>query len=306
MTSTDSPAPSLPPEALIAEIEEAALELARLAGERIAATLEQEIVVEYKNPGRDGAEPTNPVSEVDRAIEQLLRERLAERFPDHGIIGEEVGDPHDPASEFVWVVDPVDGTTNFVNGFPLFASSIGVLHLGRPLVGAVWCSTGHALRAGVYHARRGGELRFEGEPVPSERPSVGVSRRLAAMPGGAAGRMRSLDTRVTGSAAIECAFVAAGIFQSAMFGAPSLWDVAGGVCLVQAAGRSALTRGRDGWQQLERFDPPASLREDREPTLRDWRQPLILGSEEEAERLRHSIRGPSRWRRWKWRLLKRV
>ena len=306
MSRSDGPSPPLPPEALVVEIEEAALALARLAGERIADTLEREIVVEYKSGGRDSEDPSNPVSEVDRAVEQLLRERLAERFPDHAIIGEEVKDAHNPNSEFVWVVDPIDGTTNFVNGFPLFASSIGVLHLGRPLAGAIWCSTGHALRAGVYHAHRGGALRFEGEPVPAERPSSGVSRRLAAAPGGAPGRMRAHDTRVTGSAALECAFVAAGIFQSAMFGAPSIWDVAAGVCLVQAAGRSALTRGRDGWEQLERFDPPAAVREDREPTLRDWRQPLILGSDEAAEALSRSIRGPRWWRRMKWRLLKRV
>ena len=54
---------------------------------------------------------------------------------------------------------------NFVNGFPLFAASIGVLHQGRPLVGAVWCSTSHALRAGVYHARAGGARWPTGRPM---------------------------------------------------------------------------------------------------------------------------------------------
>jgi myo-inositol-1(or 4)-monophosphatase len=65
----------------------------------------------------------------------------------------------------VWAIDPIDGTTNFVNGFPLFAASIGMLHRGCPVVGAIWCSTSYALRAGVYHARAGGALRFEGEPL---------------------------------------------------------------------------------------------------------------------------------------------
>ena len=300
-TDPDDPYPgdSYPDDAALAEIEEAALALARLAGERIAETLEHEIVVEYKDEARGDGTPTNPVSEVDHAIEALLRERLAERFPDHGIIGEEVAEASGADCDFVWVVDPVDGTTNFINGFPLFASSIGVLHRGRPVAGAIWCSTGHALRPGVYHARRGGALRFEGEPVPAGRPSVGVSRRLVAVPGGAPGRLKALDTRVTGSAALECAFVAAGIFQSTIFGAPGIWDVAAGVCLVRAAGHSALTKGREGWQPLERFDPPASVREEGEPTMRDWRQPLILAVEEEAERLRRSVRGPSWWVRLK-------
>ena len=300
--------PPLPSDDVLAEIEEAALALGRLAGARIAETLAHEITVEYKDGGRDGRAPTNPVSDVDRAIEQFIRERVEARFPEHGVLGEEFEWHTDADREFVWVVDPVDGTTNFVNGFPLFASAIGVLHHGRPVAGAIWCSTGHALRAGVYHARRGGPLRFEDEPVPARRPSRGVSRRLGAVPGGARGRLPHWDTRVTGSAAIECAFVAAGIFQSAVFAAPSIWDVAAGVCLVQSAGHVALTRGRRGWEQLERFEPPADVREDRQHTLHDWRQLLILGSEEGAERQRASMRRPSPWtrlrRRW-WPRLKR-
>ncbi len=288
----------------LAAIEEAALEFGRLAGERIAEALEQEIVVEYKDETTTaGGAPTNPVSETDRAIEALLRERIAGRFPEHGVIGEEASGDAEAGREFVWVLDPVDGTANFVNGFPLFSSSIGVLRRGRPVVGAIWCSTSHALRPGVYHAREGGPLCFEGAPAPLGRPSVGVTRRLGAAPGGAPGRLRRLDTRVTGSASLECAFVAAGIFQSAIFGSPSIWDVAAGVCLVRSSERVALTlRGKD-WGALERFEPPDSVSGDRAPTLRDWRQPLILGTEEEAEALvRRSRSLGVRWMRTRWRL----
>ena len=281
------PGPPLPTESEIIEIEGVALELARLAGERIVATLEHEITVEYKDDGDDRHPPRNPVSEVDHAVERFLRERVAERFPAHCIIGEEVDSHPDADDEFVWVVDPVDGTTNFVNGFPLYAAAIGVLHHGRPIAGAIWCSTSHALRPGVYHAHHGGELRFEGEPVPHGRPSSGVTRHLGAGPGGASLRFRGdWDIRVTGSAAIECAFVAAGIFQSALFAAPSIWDVAGGVCLVHAAGLTALTRGPRGWEPLQRFEAPARVREDRAPSLRDWRQLLVLGTPESTEQMR--------------------
>ncbi len=292
----------------LAAIEEAALDLGRLAGERITEALEREIVVEYKDETTTaGGAPTNPVSETDRAIEALLREQIAERFPEHGVIGEEVGDDDEAGREFVWVLDPVDGTANFVNGFPLFACSIGVLQRGRPVVGAIWCSTSHALRPGVYHAREGGPLCFEGEPAPLGRPSVGVTRRLGAAPGGAPGRLRSLDTRVTGSAALECAFVAAGIFQSAIFGSPSIWDVAAGVCLVRSSGRLALTMQGKEWSALERFEAPASVRGDRTPTIRDWRQPLILGTEDEAEALvRRSRSLGVRWMRARWRLRQRL
>ncbi|MYE47463.1 MAG: hypothetical protein F4X25_12125, partial [Chloroflexi bacterium] len=126
-------------------------------------------------------------------------------------------------------------------------------------------------------------------------------------PAAAPGRLRRLDTRVTGSAALECAFVAAGIFQSALFGAPSIWDVAAGVCLVRSSGRVAVTRGTGGWSALEHFEAPASVRGDRTPTIRDWRQPLILGTEEEAEALvRRAGSLGVRWMRMRWQLRQRL
>lgn len=303
----DPPGGPLPGDALLAEIEGVALDLARLGGAEIMSAFQREISVEYKTEARGDAAPTDPVSEVDRAVEQLLRERLSERFPEHGIVGEEVDDQPAPDQEFLWVVDPVDGTSNFVNGFPLFACSIGVLHRGRPVVGAVWCSTNHELRPGVYHARRGGPLRFEQGPVTPERPGGDVSRRLAAAPAGAPGRTATWDNRVTGSAAIECTFVAAGIFNSASFWAVRLWDVAAGATLLRAAGREVLVRGRGGWAPLQRFEAPdtvprAAREEQREPTLRDWRQPLLVGEPEAVQHLRGRIRGPSRWRRLRFRL----
>ena len=279
-------APPLPPASELEAIEEAALGLARLAGERIAATLDREIAVEYKDGGADGRPPSNPVSEVDREVERLLRERVAERFPGHAVLGEESGTHPGPGDAWVWVVDPVDGTTNFVNGFPLYAASVGVLYGGRPVAGAIWCSASHALRPGVYHARLGGALRFEGGALPPVRPASGVSRALGAGPAGSPPSFRGWDIRVTGSAALECAYVAAGVFRYAAFTAPGIWDVAAGVCLVRAAGLSALTRGPDGWRELERFEAPSSVREEREPSLRDWRQFLAIGEDEATGRIR--------------------
>lgn len=282
------------PAALLDDIERLATELARLAGAEITATLGREITVEYKDT-RNADRPANPVSNVDQAVEALVREQIGQRFPEHGIVGEEVEVQPDPAHDFLWVIDPVDGTTNFVNGFPLFAASVGVLHRGRPIAGAIWCSTGHELHPGVYHARAGGSLMFDGREVPRGRPSVGVRRRLVAGPGGQASQW---DIRVTGSAAIECAFVAAGIFSSSVFWGLFLWDVAAGVVLVRAAGLDVWTRGSNGWIPLERFEAPARVKEDRPPTLRDWRQPLVIGTDEAAAGIRRDGRGP----RWWWRV----
>lgn len=303
-TGTSSPSVEL-----LAEIEALAVDLAHRAGAQIIATLGSAIAVEYKREDtRGGTAPTNPVSEVDHAVEAMIREAVGARFPDHGIIGEEVEIHPDPSLEFLWVIDPVDGTTNFVNGYPLFASCIGVLQHGVPVAGAIWCATSHQVRAGVYHARRGGPLLFDGEPVPASRPSSGVRRRLVARPGGAPPRLAQWDTRVTGSTAIECAFVASGIFAAATFWGPFVWDVAAGVVLIEAAGLEVWTLQDREWRRFERFEMPASVREDRAPTLRDWRQPLAIGTSEAVaptlrERRSRVWRVRARIRRWVMRFL---
>jgi myo-inositol-1(or 4)-monophosphatase len=78
----------------------------------------------------------SPVTLADRGAEQVMREMIARRFPDHGIVGEEFGTERGDA-EFVWVLDPVDGTKSFVLGVPLFGTLIGLLHEGRPLLGCI-------------------------------------------------------------------------------------------------------------------------------------------------------------------------
>lgn len=284
-----------PPVAFLADLEATALELALLGGQEIEAGLRRTLTIDYKTAGKGDTAPRNPVSELDRAIEALVRERIAARFPAHAVIGEEVEGPPAPDTEFLWVIDPLDGTSNFLNGFPLVACSIGVLQHGRPVAGAIWCSSALALRPGVYHARLGGPLSFDGDRV-QRGAREGLRRRLAAAPGGASAASPGWDHRVTGSAAIECAFVAAGAFNSALFFAPSIWDVAAGVLLVRAAGLEVLERApgkRAGWRPFERFDIPERTTDGRVPSLRDWRRPLLMG---EAEPVRARLEALKRRR----------
>jgi len=151
----------------------------------------------------------------------------------------------------------------------LFAASIGVLYRGRPVVGAVWCATSHALRAGVYHGRVGAPLHFD--EVPTDlKVNPSVQRRLAGDPGGGGNFGFLWDTRKTGSAAIECAFVAAGLLRVSRFEAPNVWDVAGGLALVRAAALDVWTIEKGEWVPLDRFGGP-------DGDIRRWRQPLIIG-----------------------------
>lgn len=78
----------------------------------------------------------DPVTEADKGAERAIRKLIGERYPDHGIIGEEYGEDR-PDAEFVWVLDPVDGTRAFIAGLPLWTTLIGLRHEGRPVLGSI-------------------------------------------------------------------------------------------------------------------------------------------------------------------------
>ncbi len=77
-----------------------------------------------------------PVTIADRGAEELMRQRIKEKFPTHGIIGEEHGNENEDA-EFVWVLDPIDGTKSFITGVPLWGTLIALLHQGQPVLGCI-------------------------------------------------------------------------------------------------------------------------------------------------------------------------
>ncbi|MEO2043845.1 MAG: inositol monophosphatase family protein [Nitrospinaceae bacterium] len=78
----------------------------------------------------------SPVTIADRNAEEILRKKISKYFPDHGIIGEEFGDQN-PDAEWVWTIDPIDGTRSFIRGLPLFASMIALLHNKNPVLGII-------------------------------------------------------------------------------------------------------------------------------------------------------------------------
>jgi histidinol phosphatase-like enzyme (inositol monophosphatase family) len=105
-------------------------ELARASGEIIAPLYRDAgLAVHHKSDG-------SPVTEADRRAEAVMREMISARYPSHGIMGEEMGTERADA-EFVWVLDPIDGTISFTAGCPLFATLVGLLHHGRPVVGMI-------------------------------------------------------------------------------------------------------------------------------------------------------------------------
>jgi myo-inositol-1(or 4)-monophosphatase len=277
----NAPAKAILPADDLEQVESLAVELANIAGAEIKSALGSIFTVRYKTGATGSSLWRDPVSEVDHKVEKIIRERIAGHFPGHGIIGEEMKAQPSRDSSFIWAVDPIDGTTNFINGFPMFAASIGVLHNRRPVAGAVWCATSHALRAGVYHAREGGKLRFEGSDVtPKANPAVRSG--LAGVPVIKAEDMM-WETRKTGSAAIECALVAAGLLRVARFSNPNIWDVAGGLALVRAARGIVRQKVGDGWQPMDAFEPATGP--DDQKGIRFWRRSIVVGTPDAVEKM---------------------
>lgn len=176
------------------EILEFALSLSREAGEFILP-LWRNVAVDHKP---DGSE----VTEADRGAEQLLRRRIAGRYPDHAVVGEEFGGESARDAEHLWLLDPIDGTASFAIGLPTFGTLIGYLRRGEPSVGVigahalgetVYAAAGH----GCWYRREGSEprrVRTSAVTAPAEafviathleqtdldprrpNPSVGLSR----------------------------------------------------------------------------------------------------------------------------------
>lgn len=261
-------------DAKLRQLELFATELARASGREAELSLARAIAFDFKTPGKGEVAPRDPVTEVDRRIEDSVRSTVEQSYPEHGFVGEEGGAFLRDRGErgFVWAVDPIDGTSNFLHRYPLFAVSIACLHDGDPVVGAVWCAASHALRPGVYHARRGGQLCFDGVSL-HERGMARIQRPLLGTGGRSDLDARAVwsghDVRVSGSAAIECAFVAADVLRGSRLAPLSVWDVAGGIALVRAAGKQVLVQENERWRPFERFEGP----------LLGWRRALAIGDE---------------------------
>ncbi len=270
----------LPPSTMLKELENAAARFARAAGDHISNTPRDTIRVQLKKARTGLAADSAPVSNVDREVEQTIRDGISDRFPSHAILGEESEQAQsDDASAYVWVIDPIDGTTNYLNGLPLYGCSIGVLYRHFPIAGAVWCACTHAQRPGVYHACEDGPLSFDGEPLTRRTPSC---RGIASEPGDTPRYGAFFDTRVLASASLECAFAAAGLIQLAYISAPAIWDVAGGIALARAAGCRVITRRDHEWTPFTSFTPRNARK--RLATLRSWRQPVLIGEPRAVDR----------------------
>jgi len=196
------------------------------------------------------------VTEADRESEKAVLACLADRFPAHRVLSEEAGYRGGDASDFEWIVDPLDGTTNFLQGLPTYAVSIACRKGDRMAAAAILAPE----RDDLFTASRGGGACWNGQPIRvSNRPGLAGAFLATGYPFRA---KAALDTyldvfrdvflearaiRRCGAAALDLAYTAAGIFDGFFEFRLSAWDVAAGSLLIEEAGGAVtdLDGGRD-------------------------------------------------------------
>ncbi len=221
------------------QILETAVEIARESGALVANYHQRHIPFETKGE-------FDLVTEADRSSEKLIVERLRSHFPAHAIVAEE-GSGHESASEYRWFIDPLDGTTNFAHGFPMFCVSMGLERAGELIAGVVY----DPIHGELFTAERGAGAFLNNHRIHVS-PVARVSDSLAST--GFPNRKRhhnsnihfyyqlamaSHGVRRTGSAALDLAFVAAGRLDFFWEFGLKPWDMAAGALLVQEAGGRA-------------------------------------------------------------------
>lgn len=230
-----------------------AVRAARRAGELMIRQLNQLEALEVTEKSRN-----EYVTEVDHRAEDAIIEVIQDHYPEHSILAEERG--QQGSHEYQWIIDPLDGTTNFVHGFPVFSISIAVAHNGQLEHGVVY----DPLRQEIFSASRGQGAQLDGRKIRVSR-RVNMQQSLIATGFPYRKNMEHLDDylamlksvitassgiRRPGSAALDLCYVAAGRVDGFWEVGLNIWDIAAGALLIkEAGGRISDFHGSDGYLQ---------------------------------------------------------
>jgi myo-inositol-1(or 4)-monophosphatase len=219
------------------ELLETARILAREAGDHIRRSASQLRQVDYK--GR-----ADLVTDVDRRSEEIILDGIRRAYPDHAVLAEESGG-NEAQSDFHWIVDPIDGTTNFVHGYPFYCVSIAVQYRQETMAAVVF----NPVAGELFSALKGGGAHLNGNPITvSATDELSKSLVATGFPYQLGERWQhsmtlfeafyrnSHGVRRDGAAALDLCYVAAGRFEGFWEYELSPWDVAAGLLIVQEAG----------------------------------------------------------------------
>ncbi|MBC8141570.1 MAG: inositol monophosphatase [Armatimonadetes bacterium] len=178
------------------------------------------------------------VTDVDHAVERLLRDRIGAAYPTHAILGEEFGQTGTVSPDVpLWCLDPVDGTTNLANGLPLWCVSIGVIFGDAAVAGVV----NAPMTDDIYAAAQGAGATWNGKPLPRLASGGQIAPEEAYIVCGTSVRRMDLGRlqaklRILGSAALDLCYVAAGQAKGCQCACTSLYDLAAGLCIAGETG----------------------------------------------------------------------
>jgi myo-inositol-1(or 4)-monophosphatase len=211
------------------------------AGDILKKATTETVQVEYKTSAAD------LVTEKDKEIEQFFIDKIMSKYPTHFLLGEEglaKDQIFNPANEIVWVVDPIDGTTNFVHQQRNFAISVGIYENGQPKVGLVYDPIGNEL----FHAQTGKGAYLNNTPLlklqdKNLEEAIISMNQMWLISNDKVEHQRfeevirkARGTRYIGSAALEIAYVACGRLDTYLDFRLSPWDIAGGFIILQEVG----------------------------------------------------------------------
>jgi len=210
-------------------------ELAREAGDLLMSYFGK-VAIEYKGDA-------DLVTKADRTSEKLIVERIRRRWPDHDLIGEE-GSRTETGSDYRWFVDPLDGTTNFAHGYPVFCVSLALEYKKQRIAGVIFDPN----RNEMFAAEKGGGARINGASIHvSSTPRLQESLVATGFPSHKRHKnpnihfyhqltLRSHGVRRAGSAALDLCYVACGRYDAFWEFNLNSWDTAAGVLIVEEAG----------------------------------------------------------------------
>ena len=219
------------------------------------------------------------VTQADHAMQDRLQAQLAQHFPEYGLLGEEMTGEEQLAqlrdsTSGLWVLDPLDGTSNFAIGIPYFAVSLALIEAGRVSLGIVY----DPCRDEYFHAIRDTGAWLNGQPLGSRGPASPLSRGIAIvdykrLPADLATRLAATppysSQRSFGSVALDFCWLAAGRAHVYLHGSHNLWDYAAGLTILREAGGHSITLEgeREPPLSLQKRSTAAALDED---LFREW------------------------------------
>ena len=174
--------------------------------------------------------PTDFVSNADLKAEKIIIEELKKARPYYSIISEEDGSENNKDKEHTWIIDPIDGTTNFLHGVPHFAISIALKYGNEIISGLIY----DPIKDEMFYAEKDSGAFFNNQRIRVSKKKELNSCLFAT--GGVAKNEVNLPLRKSGSAALDIAYVAAGRYDGYFQNNLNLWDIAAGIILVKEAG----------------------------------------------------------------------